>query len=282
MSVEWSANSTTTVSPSITSTTRATGWAARARPPSHHPSTDAPSTEAAATVATTTARVRAIAAGYRDLPAPAPATTLPVTGSGVWTMSGVSATSTAMALTAALRAREISSRELLELYLERIDRLDRADRRRERGRHARRRACREVAAAAADDALARGDDVGPLHGLPMTIKDAIETEGIRSTGGAVELADHVPTADAPAVARLKTAGAIVFGKTNLPALLRRQPGVQRAVRHHEQPVVVRARPRWVVGRLGGRARGRLHRRASSAPTSGARCAARRTAAGCTR
>jgi amidase len=50
----------------------------------------------------------------------------------------------------------------------------------------------------------------------MTIKDAIETEGIRSTGGAVELADHVPTDDAPAVARLKAAGAIIFGKTNLP------------------------------------------------------------------
>ena len=64
--------------------------------------------------------------------------------------------------------------------------------------------------------LARGDVVGPLHGLPITIKDAIETEGIRSTGGAVELADHVPAADAPAVARLKAAGAIVFGKTNLP------------------------------------------------------------------
>ena len=50
----------------------------------------------------------------------------------------------------------------------------------------------------------------------MTIKDAIETAGIRSTGGAVELTDHVPTVDAPAVARLKDAGAIVFGKTNLP------------------------------------------------------------------
>jgi amidase len=55
-----------------------------------------------------------------------------------------------------------------------------------------------------------------LHGLPVTIKDAIATEGIRSTGGAVELVDHVPAADAPAVTRLKDAGAIVFGKTNLP------------------------------------------------------------------
>jgi len=128
-------------------------------------------------------------------------------------MSGISATSTAVELAAAIRAKEISSRELLDLYLDRIERLDREKVNAvvtldvERAR---------VTAAAADAALARGDDVGPLHGLPITIKDAIETEGIRSTGGAVELADHVPTADAPAVARLKAAGAIVFGKTNLP------------------------------------------------------------------
>jgi amidase len=52
--------------------------------------------------------------------------------------------------------------------------------------------------------------------LPTTIKDAIEVAGMRSTGGAVELANHVPGVDAPAVARLKSAGAIVFGKTNVP------------------------------------------------------------------
>ena len=73
-----------------------------------------------------------------------------------------------------------------------------------------------AAADLADAATARGESFGPLHGLPTTIKDAIATEGIRSTGGAVELTDHVPTVDAPAVARLKAAGAIVFGKTNLP------------------------------------------------------------------
>ncbi|MDQ1424211.1 MAG: amidase [Acidimicrobiaceae bacterium] len=119
---------------------------------------------------------------------------------------------TAGELAAAIASKEVSSRELLDLFLSRVDRLDEpvhavvtldVDRAR-------------AAATAADEATARGDTVGPLHGLPITIKDAIETEGIRSTGGATELTDHVPTADAPAVARLKAAGAIVFGKTNLP------------------------------------------------------------------
>ena len=73
-----------------------------------------------------------------------------------------------------------------------------------------------AAADAADAATARGEDLGPLHGLPMTIKDVFETEGLRSTSGAPELMDHVPDHDAGAVARLKDAGAIVFGKTNLP------------------------------------------------------------------
>src|SRR6476619_2931744 len=131
-------------------------------------------------------------------------------------MSGVGATSTATDLVAALQGKEISSRELLDLYLDRIDRLDRVDKGGVNAVVTLDVERAQQAAAAADDALARGDDVGPLHGLPITIKDAIETEGIRSTGGAVELADHVPAADAPAVARLKGAGAIVFGKTNLP------------------------------------------------------------------
>ena len=131
-------------------------------------------------------------------------------------MSGVSATSSATELVAAIRAKEITSRELLDLYLDRIDRLDRADRGGVNAVVTLDVERAQDAAIAADDALARGDAVGPLHGLPITIKDAIETEGIRSTGAAVELTNHVPAADAPAVARLSRAGAIVFGKTNLP------------------------------------------------------------------
>ena len=55
---------------------------------------------------------------------------------------------------------------------------------------------------------------GPLHGVPITIKDTIETAGLRTTSGSKVRAEYVPTTDAPAVARLKAAGAIVLGKTN--------------------------------------------------------------------
>jgi amidase len=121
-------------------------------------------------------------------------------------------TRTATDLTRALRRREISSRELVELYRTRIDKLNPAinavvtwnDRAAE-------------TAAAADDATARGERWGPLHGLPITIKDSLETAGLRTTGGAPEWAHHIPRRDADAVARLRSAGAIVMGKTNLPA-----------------------------------------------------------------
>jgi amidase len=127
-------------------------------------------------------------------------------------MDDAVATWPATRLAEAIAKRDLSSRELLALYLDRIERLDgpvnavvtfdveRA----------------QAAATAADEATAAGRAGGPLHGLPITVKDAIATEGIRSTGGAVELTDHVPDDDAPAVARLKRAGAVVFAKTNLP------------------------------------------------------------------
>jgi amidase len=122
------------------------------------------------------------------------------------------ATATATDLIAALRQRAIGSRELLEVYLDRIERLDPrlgavvtldADRARSE-------------AALADEATARGADLGPLHGLPVTVKDSIETAGLRTTCGAEELAAYVPERDAIAVGRLRAAGAVVFAKTNTP------------------------------------------------------------------
>jgi Asp-tRNA(Asn)/Glu-tRNA(Gln) amidotransferase A subunit family amidase len=70
----------------------------------------------------------------------------------------------------------------------------------------------------AEAAVMHGDTLGPLHGLPVTIKDAINTAGLRTTSGSRLRAKHVPRWDAPSVARLKAAGAIVLGKTNLSEL----------------------------------------------------------------
>jgi amidase len=120
----------------------------------------------------------------------------------------------ATAMLRALRERELSSRELLEHFLERVERLNPTlnalvtlDVERARKR-----------ADEADAALGRGESWGPLHGLPITVKDCFETAGLRTTCGTEEFADHVPAADALAVARLKQAGALIFGKTNTPAL----------------------------------------------------------------
>jgi amidase len=70
----------------------------------------------------------------------------------------------------------------------------------------------------ADRARARGENWGPLHGVPVSVKDAFDTAGIVSTGGTQGRAAYVPMQDATAVARLKAAGAIILGKTNLPEL----------------------------------------------------------------
>jgi len=115
-------------------------------------------------------------------------------------------------MAAAIASKEVSSREALEHLVARIERLDGPinsvvqwdlDRAR-------------AAAAAADEAVAAGGDLGPFHGVPLTIKDSFQTEGCTTTSGAPELADYVPAEDAAPVARLREAGAIPFAKTNLP------------------------------------------------------------------
>lgn len=116
-------------------------------------------------------------------------------------------------LAEAIRRRDISSRELLEHYLGRVERLNPS-------LNAVVTLDVEGARQAADDAdaaLARGEVNGPLHGVPMSIKDTYETAGMRTTCG-VKAWDHVPDRDAEAVRRLREAGAVIFGKTNTPTL----------------------------------------------------------------
>ena len=118
----------------------------------------------------------------------------------------------AVDLAAAIRTGSTTSRELVERYLDRIA-----------GRNGELNA---VVTVDADGARRRADERdaeqragrirGPLHGVPMTVKDAFATTGIRTTSGTAERADHVPTDDAVAVARLVAAGAVILGKTNVP------------------------------------------------------------------
>lgn len=73
----------------------------------------------------------------------------------------------------------------------------------------------------ADAALARGGELGPLHGVPITLKDCFETRGVVTAVGTTGLASHMPERDATVAERLKRAGAILLGKTNVPELLLR-------------------------------------------------------------
>lgn len=109
-----------------------------------------------------------------------------------------------------IRDRTLSSVELLDAYLTQISQhngqLNAICTLNEE------KAC--IRAQEADEALARGENWGELHGVPITIKDFFETEGLRTTAGYLPLENYVPDQDATVVARLRAAGAILIGRTN--------------------------------------------------------------------
>ncbi len=114
-------------------------------------------------------------------------------------------------LSEAIKQREVSSVEAVEAYLERIDNLNSK-------LYAYLTVAREEAlqaAQAADQALARGEDLGAMHGVPVAVKDQVYTAGIRTTGGSPIFNDVVPTEDATVIANLKSAGAVLLGKLNM-------------------------------------------------------------------
>jgi len=120
----------------------------------------------------------------------------------------------AKSIAKAIQGKEVSAVEVVEANLKRIDEINGklnavvqicADRALEEAREA-------------DTALARGETKGPLHGVPMTLKDSLDTKGIITTGGTKGRESFVPEEDATLVARLRSSGAILLGKTNTPEL----------------------------------------------------------------
>lgn len=142
----------------------------------------------------------------------------------------------AVGLADAIRNQAISSVEMLQLYLARIDRynpalnaviytdLDRALK----------------AAKARDADLASGKRIGPLHGVPITVKEAFDVAGMPTTWGMTELTNNIPAVNSVPVDRLLDAGAVVIGKTNVP----------RMVANHQtfNPVYGRTNNPWNLGR----------------------------------
>ena len=119
---------------------------------------------------------------------------------------------TATELTRRIRAKELSSTEVMQAHLTQIERVNPKvnaivtflpEQALEQAR-------------AADEALAKGENVGPLHGLPVAHKDLILTKGIRTTFGSLAFTNFIPEEDGLIVERLKKAGAITVGKTNTP------------------------------------------------------------------
>jgi len=118
----------------------------------------------------------------------------------------------AVALAGLLRRREASAREVVAAHIKRIEEADQVV-----NAIVTRTFDRAIAkAAAADDALARGEPTGLLHGLPVAHKDLVEVAGVRTTYGSPLFAEHVPELDALIVSRMSGAGAISLGKTNTP------------------------------------------------------------------
>jgi amidase len=146
---------------------------------------------------------------------------------------------TATELASLIRRRGASSQEVLEAHLGQIATHNPAlNAIVTLGEEQARRRARET-----DEALARGEVWGPLHGVPITIKDVFETAGLRTTSSFRPLAAYVPRQDAAVVARLRTAGAIIMGKTNTPELA----GDEQT----NSPLFGRTNNPWNLGRTPG-------------------------------
>ncbi len=122
--------------------------------------------------------------------------------------------SSATTLADMIRSGEVSSAEVIDAHIERIETVNPA-------LNAVAQLLAESArarAVEADEALTRGDNWGPLHGVPFTVKDAIQVEGVISSGGTLGRAFYLADRDATVITRLRGAGAILLANTNVPEL----------------------------------------------------------------
>ena len=120
-------------------------------------------------------------------------------------------THSAAEMAALIAAKEVSPVEIVSAYLERIHRLDSR-------LYSYITLCEEEALADArrlEASAMRGEIVGPLHGLPLAVKDQFHTKGVLTTGGSTIMKDHVSEEDATVISRAKSAGAILLGKLNM-------------------------------------------------------------------
>jgi amidase len=145
----------------------------------------------------------------------------------------------AVELAKAIASREVTSREVVESHLGRIEQVNP-----QVNAVVRTMADTALAAAdAADAAVRRGDRLGPLHGVPCTVKENIDVAGLPTTQGIAALADAVPDRDAPVVERIRAAGAIPIARTNLPDLGLRV--------HTDSALYGRTKNPWAADRTAG-------------------------------
>ena len=110
---------------------------------------------------------------------------------------------------------EYTCRQLVEAYLARIEAIDRNG---PKLNSLLALSATAIGEADALDALPKGQFVGPLHGIPVVVKDQAETKGLTTTYGSIVAKDNVPDEDATVVKKLKDAGAIILGKTTMPGM----------------------------------------------------------------
>ena len=148
-------------------------------------------------------------------------------------------------MAALIAAKEVSPVEIVSAYLDRIHRLDSR-------LYSYITLCEEEALADArrlEASAMRGEIVGPLHGLPLAVKDQFHTKGVLTTGGSTIMKDHVSEEDATVIARAKSAGAILLGKLNMTEFAAGMGDRYKHRGNSAKPVEPRARRRRIQQRF---------------------------------